>query len=304
MIQGLHHITTIAGNAQHNLDFYTKVLGLHLVKKTVHFNNPNTYHLYYGDKTGSPGSLLSFFPIQGVLIGKRGARQVNEVGLAVPQGTLNKWLDHLESCRVCHHPVIDEKFGEPYVTIYDPDGLKLELTAIATSTSSKPEDRPTILGLHHATVMTHDLSTTAAVLTDILGYQLLAQERDRYRFITPGSTNANIIDLVDAKDEPTGKKGRGIVHHIVFRVSDQKELSAYHLTIAALGWGISAKFDRHYFKSFFFRDPGGVLFGIATDHPGLTVDEPPDQLGKKLLLLPEFESRRAEILRNLPKLDV
>jgi glyoxalase family protein len=155
MIRGLHHITTVAGSAQGNLDFYTGVLGLDLVKRTVHFNNPNVYHLYYyGNQTGSPGSLLSFFLLPAVLRGRHGARQVNEVGLAVPQDSLGNWLDRLKTHQISHHPVA-EKFGEPYLTLYDPDGLKLELTAV--NTSPDKEIRPEINGLYQVTIATENL---------------------------------------------------------------------------------------------------------------------------------------------------
>jgi glyoxalase family protein len=306
-IKGIHHITAIAGNAKRNVNFYTNTLGLHLVKKTVNFDDPNTYHLYYGDTKGAPGTILTFFPWEGITAGRRGARQATEIGYSIPQGSLDFWLKRMEDHNVIHNKVAD-KFGEQYLTVLDPDGLKLELTVAKNTDSRLPWETSeikaenAIKGFHNITITTNKIEPTAKILTDVFGYKLLEQHVNRYRFITDTVENANIVDLVEVAGEIAGHVAGGSVHHVAFRVSDEKTLMEYRDKIAALGLHITDKIDRNYFYSLYFREPGGVLFEIATDNPGFDVDEPADQLGKNLMLPAQYESRRAEIEKTLPAL--
>jgi glyoxalase family protein len=306
-IKGIHHITAIAGNAKRNVNFYTNTLGLRLVKKTVNFDDPNTYHLYYGDKTGSPGTILTFFPWEGITAGRRGARQATEIGYSIPKGSLDFWLKRLEDHNVIYNKTA-EKFGEPYITVLDPDGLKLELTVAKNEDTRLPWEttginaESAIKGFHNITITTNKMEPTAKILTEVLGYKLLEQHVNRYRFITDTVDNANIVDLVEVAGEVAGHVAGGSVHHVAFRVSDEKTLMEYREKIAALGLNITDKIDRNYFYSLYFREPGGVLFEIATDNPGFSVDEPVDELGTHLMLPPQYEGRRDQIEKTLPQL--
>jgi glyoxalase family protein len=306
-IKGIHHITAIAGNAKRNVNFYTNTLGLHLVKKTVNFDDPNTYHLYYGDTKGAPGTILTFFPWEGIAAGRRGARQATEIGYSIPQGSLDFLLKRMVDHIIIHNKVAD-KFGEQYLTVLDPDGLKLELTVAKNADSRQPWEtneikaENAIKGFHNITITTNKMEPTARILTDVFGYKLLEQHVNRYRFITDTVENANIVDLVEVAGEIAGHVAGGSVHHVAFRVSDEKTLMEYRDKIAALGLHITDKIDRNYFYSLYFREPGGVLFEIATDNPGFDVDEPADQLGQNLMLPVQYESRRAEIEKTLPEL--
>jgi len=307
-ILGLHHITAIAGNAQKNFDFYTRVLGLRLIKKTVNFDDPKTYHLYYGDEAGSPGTILTFFPWDGIAAGRRGTRQATEIGYSVPAGSLAFWQDRLDKNNVIYNKPA-KKFGEEYLTFLDPDGLKFELTV----SKDKDERQPwvteevtaehAIRGFHHVTITTNKIDKTAEVLTAAFGYRLAEKEVNRSRFITDAVDVAAIVDLVEAPGETAGHVAGGSVHHVAFRVQDEETLMYFRDKIVAMGLSITEKIDRNYFYSLYFREPGGVLFEIATDNPGFSVDEKVAELGTALKLPAQYESSRAEIESILPKLN-
>ncbi len=306
-INGIHHITAIAGKAKRNVDFYTKTLGLHLVKKTVNFDDPNTYHLYYGDKIGTPGTILTFFPWEGITAGRRGARQVTEIGYSVPENSLDFWLKRLEDHNVIYNKV-SEKFGEQYLSLLDPDGLKLELTVAKNGDTRLPWETDEIKaenalkGFHNITITINKMQPTADVLTGVLGYRLLEQHVNRYRFINDNVDNANIVDLVEVAGEVAGHVAGGSVHHVAFRVKDEKTLMEYRDSVAKLGLHITDKIDRNYFYSLYFREPGGVLFEIATDNPGFAVDESVEELGTHLMLPAQYEVQRSQIEQVLPSL--
>jgi len=306
-INGIHHITAIAGKAKRNVDFYTKTLGLHLVKKTVNFDDPNTYHLYYGDKVGTPGTILTFFPWEGISAGRRGARQVTEIGYSVPENSLDFWLKRLEDHNVIYNKV-SEKFGEQYLSLLDPDGLKLELTVAKNADTRLPWETAEIKaenalkGFHNITITTNKMQPTADILTGVLGYRLLEQHVNRYRFINDNVDNANIVDLVEVAGEVAGHVAGGSVHHVAFRVKDEKTLMEYRDRVAKLGLHITDKIDRNYFYSLYFREPGGVLFEIATDNPGFAVDESVEELGTHLMLPAQYEAHRSKIEKTLPSL--
>lgn len=307
-ILGIHHITAIASNAKRNYDFYTGILGLRLIKKTVNFDDPHTYHFYYGDEIGSPGSILTFFPWEGIRSGRRGTKQVTEIGYSVPEGSLEFWQERFELHNVIYNkPAV--KFGERYLTFLDTDGLKFELTE-----SGKKDNRPqwitedvnkanAVLGFHHITITTNNKEGTEAVLTQVFGYKLLQNEVNRFRYITDTVEHAAIVDLVEAPGEAIGHVAGGSVHHVAFRVKDEATLMYFREKIIEMGLNITEKIDRNYFYSLYFREPGGVLFELATDNPGFTVDEPLEQLGTNLKLPAQYESVREEIEGILPKLD-
>jgi len=305
-IQGIHHITAIAGNAAKNYDFYTRVLGLRLVKKTVNFDDPKTYHLYYGDQVGSPGTILTFFPWGEIGPGRKGTRQVTEIGYLVPENSLDFWRERFQANKILFTEVA-EKFGEPYLTVIDPDGLKLELTASASPHTGSPWltdeviDLNATRGFHSITITANKIQPTADLLI-ALGYRLAENYQNRYRYITDASTSANIIDLLEVPAEKPGHVSGGSVHHVAFRVKNEMVLMNYRDKIAAMGYHITEKIDRNYFYSLYFREPGGVLFELATDNPGFSIDEPTEALGTQLMLPVQYEKFRADLEKSLPPL--
>lgn len=306
-ILGIHHITAIAGNAKRNYDFYTRILGLRLIKKTVNFDDPHTYHFYYGDSLGTPGTILTFFPWEGITAGRRGTRQATEIGYSVPAGSLEFWQNRLEQNNVIYNkPAM--KFGERYLTFLDPDGLKFELTEVGADkrtqwTTEEISKENAVYGFHHITITTNKMEGTANILTNIFGYKLTKTEVNRHRFTTDAVDAAAIVDLVEAPGETVGHVAGGSVHHVAFRVKDEATLMHFRDKIAALGLHITEKIDRNYFYSLYFREPGGVLFEIATDNPGFTVDETAEELGTNLKLPVQYEHIRNEIEKVLPKIN-
>lgn len=307
-ILGLHHITAIAGNAKENFDFYTKVLGLRMVKKTVNFDDPGTYHFYFGDEVGTPGSILTFFPWEGIGQGYTGTGMATNIGYSVPEGSLGFWAERFKQFNVRHEDTL-ERFGEQILPFQDPDGLKLDLIVPSDSDNRKPwvtsevNEQVATKGFHSITLTLKNIKATATILTDIFGYKLLKQEGDTYRFITDAIKNAAIVDLIEAPNTPPGRGAAGTNHHVAFRVKDDNMLMEYREKIAVKGLSITPKIDRDYFFSLYFREPGGVLFELATDNPGFTRDEAVDQLGSRLKLPKQYEGSRAEIEKVLPRLD-
>ena len=306
-ISGIHHITAIAGEAQRNYDFYTKVLGLRMVKKTVNFDDPGTYHLYYGNENGTPGTILTFFPWTHVKRGTTGTGMATEIGYSVPGGSLDFWARRFEENKVKQEKPV-ERFSELMLPFQDPDGLKLNLvvpvkkdTRQAWETDEVKEDAAT-KGFHSITLTVRDMKPTAKILTDIFGYQLLKQEGNIYRFFTDTIENAAIVDIME---EPNGKPGigaGGTNHHVAFRVKNEEVLMAFREKVAGNGLNITPKIDRNYFFSLYFREPGGVLFEIATDNPGFDVDESVNELGTHLKLPVQYEPQRSQIEKVLPAL--
>lgn len=307
-IKGIHHITAIAGDARKNYDFYTRVLGLRLVKKTVNFDDPNTYHFYYGDENGTPGSILTFFPWGGQISqGKRGTHQATEIGYSVPEGSLEFWQKRLEDNNVIYNKPA-EKFGQKYLTFLDPDGLKFELVEVKGDnrkpwvTAEVPEAYAT-RGFHHITITAAKAEPTAYILTKVFGYELKQTEVNRFRYVTDAVEQAAIVDIVEVPGEASGVVAGGSVHHVAFRVSDEATLMYFREKVLALGLHITEKIDRNYFYSLYFREPGGVLFEIATDNPGFATDETVAELGSGLKLPAQYEAYRSEIEKVLPKLE-
>lgn len=309
-ILGIHHITAIAGDAKRNFDFYTKVLGLRFVKRTVNFDDPQTYHFYFGDEQGSPGTILTFFPWgESIRQGSRGAGMATEIGYAVPKGSLDFWIKRFEAHKVTFNKPA-EKFGTRYLTFLDPDGLKLELVETDEATDNrKPYETAEVKtdvatkGFYNITLTLNDITATAKILTEVFDYKLIGQEVNRYRYATDAVTTANIIDLVALPVEQRGIGAGGTIHHVAFRVKDDAAQMAFHDKIQQLGLNITPQIDRNYFHSLYFREPGGVLFEIATDNPGFTVDEPLHELGTHLKLPAQYEPQREAIERHLVSLD-
>lgn len=307
-ILGIHHITAIAGDAKRNFNFYSNILGLRFIKKTVNFDDPGTYHFYFGDEIGSAGTILTFFPWgDAIPQGRRGSGMATEIGYSVPKGSLEKWVARFEKYNVIYNKPA-EKFGQRYLTFLDPDGLKLELYEVETD-DRKPWETDEVKadiatrGFHNVTITLNDIKGTAGILTDIFGYKLTGQESNRYRYATDTVNAAAIVDLVELKDEKRGHVANGTVHHVAFRVKNDEILMHFREKVAAAGLQITPQIDRNYFHSLYFREPGGVLFEIATDNPGFTVDEKLEDLGKGLKLPAQYESRREEIEAHLVPLN-
>ncbi|MCC2662598.1 MAG: ring-cleaving dioxygenase [Geminicoccaceae bacterium] len=309
IIEGLHHVTAISGPAQRNLDFYAKVLGLRFVKKTVNFDDPSVYHLYYGDRQGTPGTVMTFFPWERMGRGRPGVGEVSLTQFAVPPGSLPFWRTRLEAnAALVSGPA--EAFGEAGLLGEDPDGLKFALVVPADEDDREPwttagiERAVAIRGFHGVTLTLADAAPTAVLLEDLLGYERLGEEAGTQRYATPQARHARIVDLVARPDGQRALQGGGSVHHIAFAVADRAAQLEVRRRLAAAGHGVTPVIDRNYFYSIYFRSPGGVLFEIATAEPGFAVDEPEGELGQNLRLPAQHEHLRAELLRLLPPLEI
>ncbi|OIN55917.1 ring-cleaving dioxygenase [Arsenicibacter rosenii] len=307
VISGLHHITAIANNAQRNYDFYTQTLGLRLVKKTVNFDDPSTYHFYYGDGQGTPGTILTFFPWEGIGQGRNGVGMATEIGYAVPDSSLAFWQARFRELGVPTGEA-GERFGETYLPFTDPDGLHITLIVPGLAdqrpgwTTGAIDRESALRGFHSVTLTLREIDPTARVLTDIFGYRLIGQEGNRYRFQTDTVSTASIVDLLEEPGGSAGRNAAGTNHHVAFRVANEEVQMAFREKIMSSGLQITPKINRDYFFSLYFREPGGVLFEIATDNPGFTVDEPLEQLGTALKLPEQYAGARARIEKALPVL--
>jgi glyoxalase family protein len=293
MITGLHHVTAIASDPKKNVAFYTQFLGLKLVKKTVNFDDPTTYHLYYGDETGSPGSILTFFPWPHTFRGRPGSGQATVTAYSIPKDSIDYWVDRARAHGV---PVSGpaERFNEQFITLRDPDNMALELVASAPS-----GDGNALRSFHSVTLTEWNLEPTSKLLSGLLDFAVAGEHGSRTRFSTGGP---GFLDVEMTPDQRRGSIGAGIVHHIAFRTPTEETQKTWHEKILAAGHSVSPIMDRNYFHSIYFREPGGVLFEIATDPPGFAVDEPADQLGQNLKLPAWYEPRRAELEAVLPAL--
>jgi glyoxalase family protein len=292
---GLHHVTCIAIDPQANLDFYTKVLGLRLVKNTVNFDAPDVYHFYYGDRDGQPGTIMTFFPFVYAGRGRSGNGVAETTSFAVPLQALENWM-----VRLAEHGVDtsapSERLGAHVINFSDPDGLKLELVGV----EQKDTRSDAITGFHAVSLRVEAPERTVKVLTDVLGYSQTQDESGVRRFSTNSKAIGSYIDVLCTPGAMSVQPGGGTVHHIAFRAENETDLGEWRKVIAGLGFNVTPILDRNYFRSIYFREPGGVLFEIATDPPGFTVDESLEALGTTLRLPPQYEKKRAEIERRLP----
>ncbi len=304
---GLHHITAMASDPRANYDFYTRVLGLRFVKKSVNQDDPGTYHLYYGDNTGSPGSAITFFPWPNLRRGRPGHGQAYATAFSIPATALAFWQERLAGLGARTEPV-SNRFGDRILTVFDPDGLRLELVATAEPDPRVPapaKDVPpehAIRGFHSSTLGLTDASATASVLTQTMGYRQVAQEGARTRYTVGARGPGSYVDLLTDPALPRGLNGAGTIHHVAFRTPDDASQVQAHEQISRSGLHISPVIDRAYFKSIYYREPNGILFEIATDQPGFAIAEPVDALRQKLPLPPHLEPHRTEIEAALPKL--
>jgi len=307
-LPGLHHVTAIAADPQRNLDFYAGLLGLRLVKRTVNFDDPNAYHLYYGDAAGNPGSIITFFLWPGARAGREGTGQATATAFAIPAGSLDFWRERLAGRAIAASE--DTRFGQPLLGFADPDGMRIELIA-ADDVATRPGwDRGpvpavhAVRGLHSVTLSEDDRGRTRAALHGLVGFTLLGQEGMRRRYAATDGGSGALVDVLATPEGRPGIVAAGTVHHVAWRTADDASQLEWQRELARRDLGVSPVMDRDYFHSIYFREPGGVLFEIATDPPGFAVDEPADTLGTALKLPGWLEAQRAQIVRQLPPLRI
>ena len=309
-IAGLHHVTAIASDPQRNLDFYAGLLGLRLVKRTVNFDDPGTYHFYFGDGRGTPGTILTFFPWPGARRGHRGVGQIDATAFAISPDSTGYWLDRFREQHVTSEKT-SARFGEEVIRFTDPDGLLLELIASDSpgkteswNDSNVPEEH-SLRGFHSVSAALEGYERTEKLLTESCGYRLVAESGNRFRFVAPSeSSPGRIVDLLCMPDSRPGEIAAGSVHHIAFRAKDDAEQLQWREHLVELGYNVTPVIDRIYFHSIYFREPGGILFEIATEPPGFTLDEKLDELGMHLRLPPWMESARSQIEQVLPPITI
>ncbi len=303
---GLHHVTAIADDPQRNVDFYVHVLGLRLVKQTVNFDAPDTYHLYYGDEAGRPASLLTFFPWKGAPRGRQGTGLTTATAFSVPVASVGWWHRRLVE-RGVDVDAPTTRDGEDVLVLRDPDGMVLELVGAPgdqrsgwDGVASIPSEHA-VRGLHAVTLSERLLEPSAAMLRDLLGMQLGGEAGDRARFAMAGGSSGALVDLSASRDD-RGLQAAGTVHHVAFRAPDLATMGRWRQELLGAGVSVTEILDRQYFRSIYFREPGGVLFEIATDDPGFAIDEPLLELGRSLRLPPWLEPNKEQIAASLPPL--
>ena len=305
---GLHHVTAIASDPQKNVDFYTQALGLRLIKQTVNFDAPHIWHLYYGDEAGTPASILTFFPWPGVPKGKEGSGLTTATSFSVPAESIGFWKQRfaklgleIESAKTLQ--------GEDVLTVRDPDGMKLELIGTQGDSRSGWDGVASIpmehavRGLHSVTMEQVSLDPTASMLTQLLGMELGSEDKDSAVFEMDGGSSGALVNVL-AGVSNRGMQAGGTVHHVAFRAPDIETMTLWQQELSANGVQVTQIMDRQYFKSIYFREPGGVLFEIATDTPGFDIDEPLLELGKKLKLPPWLEPSREQIAATLAPIEL
>lgn len=308
-IKGLHHVTAIASDPQRNVDFYRNVLGQRLVKKTVNFDAPDTYHFYFADETGNPGSVLTFFAWPNMRRGVRGNGETNAVAYNVPVESLSFWQDHLKRNGITSKG-IETRFGQKVLAFTDPDGMSVELIEVANlpkidfwKDGPIPQEYA-LHGFHSVTLWLDDVRPTADLLTTQMGFRAGSQEDNRYRFTSDPNAPGHTIDLVERPGKSRAGFGVGSIHHIAFRTPNDEQQLGYQSLIRSAGFGVTEVMDRSYFHSIYFREHGGVLFEIATDTPGFAIDEPVEALGESLKLPEWYEPNRTAIEENLPAISL
>jgi glyoxalase family protein len=303
-LPGIHHVTAICADAQQNIDLYTGVLGLRLVKQTVNFDMPDTYHLYYGDEQGHPGTILTFFSWPDQPKGRRGTGQVGTISFSILEESRDYWVERLTR----HNMLIvgpNPHFGEKVLSIFTPDGLTLELVAHQEASKfSGWKDGPipaehAIRGLHSVTLMEANLERTSAMLTEVLGFKFVGVEGNRSRFKLGDDGIATLVDVVTLRELTRGNIAVGSVHHVAWRTPGEEQQLAWREKLESSGISVTPVLDRQYFHSIYFKEPGGILFEIATDPPGFAIDEPVEQLGTHLKLPPWLESERPMLEQTL-----
>lgn len=307
-VHGIHHVTCLAADPQKNLSFYVGTLGMRLVKRSVNQDDPGTYHLFYADAAGTPGTDVTFFPRRGMLPGRRGVGQVGEITLAVPEGSLGWWRDRLEERGVVPSQETT-RFGERTLPFQDPDGLPLALVGIEGERAFAPwPEGPVpvehqIRGVHAVRIKERELQPTERLLEETLGFTTVAED-EGWRRWAAGEGSGAYCELNEAPDAPQARWGAGAVHHVAWRVADDEEQLAVREAVERADLTPTPVIDRFWFHSVYFKEPGGTLFELATDGPGFDRDEKPEKLGEKLVLPPWLEPHRDQIEAELPAIEV
>jgi glyoxalase family protein len=305
---GLHHITAIAGEPKRHVAFYRGLLGLRMVKRTVNFDDPSTWHLYYGDETGTPGTALTFFVWNQLPAGRHGVGEPQEIAFAVPEASLEFWRKRLSDKGIVLKDA-PARFAEQVLAFDDPDGHKLEIVGnkkaagIPGWSNGDVPEAHAIRGFHGITLEVANPATTARVLNEVFGFEPDGVEGDRHRFRSGNAPIGSIVDLRVTPGAQRAGQGTGTVHHVAFRASGDEQEMQFRDRAIDLGLRPTDQVPRHYFRSVYFREPNGILFEIATDDPGFTVDEPKEMLGKQLLLPPWYQQHRKQIEEALPPIE-
>ena len=305
--KGIHHITVLAGDPKQNAEFYVNTLGLRMVKKSVNQDDPGTYHLFYGNASATPGSSLTFFPWPRAVKGEPGTGEAVAVSFTVPENSLEFWKDRLNE-NDAETGEVFKRFGLTVLPFEDPDGLSLELVFEDTDKQADSSWQGTvnaghaIRGFWGTTLRLSQEKQTADILKDILGFSKAETEGNLTLYKTGAPIGKSVI--IETTGPESGKNGRGIIHHVAFRAKDEEELDSLRKKVESLGLSPTQIIDRHWFKSVYYRTPGGVLFEMATEGPGYAVDEDPEHLGEKLILPPWLESKRELIEKRLPEINI
>ncbi len=308
-VHGIHHLTAIAGDAQENLDFYVGVMGMRLVKKSVNQDVPDTYHLFYADGAGTPGTDLTFFPWPSMGPGRAGTGLVVEVPFAVPKGSLQNWRARFDQMGV-KYGAVETRFGETTLPFKDPHGLQLALVESDDPREFVPWEKSAVpveqqlRGMHSVRLWVRRLAPTAEALTQCMGFARLGTENGWTRFAVEGGGSGKIIEVKELPQESRGRWGTGAVHHVAWRMKDSAEEMAMRELLFDAGLFPTEQIDRFWFKSVYFREPGEVLFELATDGPGFDRDEDMERLGEQLILPPWLEPQRQQIEAALPRLEM
>jgi glyoxalase family protein len=307
-ITGLHHITAIASNAQKNLDFYAGILGMRMVKKTVNFDDPNIYHLYYGNEYGIPGTIMTFFVYPGITRGRKGKGQATVTSFSISADSLDYWIKRLEKFKISFtHP--KERFNnELFIYFEDNDGLGIELVANTMDVREGYNSGPvpaeySIKGLYGITLTQESHKITAEMLTGQMDYKLISEKGNRFRFSPEGKTG-NIVDILNSPNSKWGFVGNGTIHHVAFSIPDDNSQLKLRNKLFSNVLNVTPVINRKYFKSIYFREPGGILFEVATYPPGFAVDEESGHLGEELKLPPQEEQNRIEIKKRLTPISI
>jgi len=302
-VPGIHHVTAICADVQRTVEFYVGVLGLRFIKQTVNFDVPDTYHIYFGDRVGSPGTAMTFFGWPHLPRRAAGNGQVGSVAFAVPEPSLDFWMARLRELGI--EAVRSEGIGADMIGFDDPDGVRLELVGRAVDdrwsewpNSPVPPDHQ-LRGFFTVSLAVAEEEPSAHFLEETMGFREVARERGRVRFETGAGGPDAILDLLVDPGRAQGEEATGTVHHVAWRARDDERQRAWRSTIAGAGFQVTPVIERKYFRSIYFREPGGVLFEIATDGPGFTVDEPLESLGTALQLPAQHEDRRHSLVVNL-----
>ncbi|SFD02161.1 ring-cleaving dioxygenase [Spirosoma endophyticum] len=308
LINGLHHVTTLAGDTQRNVDYYTDILGLRLVKKTVNFDAPDVYHLYYGNETGSPGTILTFFPYGKLPRGRKGVGQLTYTAFSAPKSALSFWMDRLHERNVPYAGPYN-RFSETYLRFEDFDGMGIELVFSDDDQRSGWDNgripvEYAVRGFHTVTLNEVNPDRTVKLLTETMQHTLVGEEEGRFRFKAGKGGPGNFVDVLHSPKDVHALQGAGSVHHVAFSTDSDETQLVIQEQLQVAGYHVTPVQDRNYFNSIYFREPGGILFEVATNPPGFTVDEPLSELGMALKLPPQYEPRRAKIEAELPEIIV